>query len=270
MRELVHRPGAALRRRRGPASNVSQLLAENQFFRMHEELGTGPGFYYLVGQSAMNWLQRHWDARAAANFMLGGAGSGLMVAALFVADPSIPVILSLVLVASGLTAVWLEIGPQAARAARVLQSVHLVDDARVVRRPAPLPARRRRALRALGAAVRRRGRGARSSTARRASCAPRRDSRVARARGRAAHRPDRARRGAGMRSCFFKQYLLLGVFSVAVIGRAIAWWRYRAAVRTSALEPAGKALVWIGTVAALALVSCRRSPASPRSPRARG
>ena len=38
----------------------------------------------------MNWLQRHWDARAAANFMLGGAGSGLMVAALFVADPFSP------------------------------------------------------------------------------------------------------------------------------------------------------------------------------------
>ena len=30
-----------------PQSNVSQLLAENQFFRMHEELGTEPGFYYL-------------------------------------------------------------------------------------------------------------------------------------------------------------------------------------------------------------------------------
>jgi len=30
-----------------PASNVSQLLAENHFFRMHEELGTEPGFYYL-------------------------------------------------------------------------------------------------------------------------------------------------------------------------------------------------------------------------------
>jgi phenylacetyl-CoA:acceptor oxidoreductase subunit 1 len=27
--------------------NVAQLLAENQFFRMHEELGTGPRFYYL-------------------------------------------------------------------------------------------------------------------------------------------------------------------------------------------------------------------------------
>ena len=30
-----------------PDSNISQLLAENQFFRMHEELGTDPGFYYL-------------------------------------------------------------------------------------------------------------------------------------------------------------------------------------------------------------------------------
>ena len=30
-----------------PASNVSTLLAENQHFRMHEELGTGPGFFYL-------------------------------------------------------------------------------------------------------------------------------------------------------------------------------------------------------------------------------
>jgi phenylacetyl-CoA:acceptor oxidoreductase subunit 1 len=30
-----------------PQSTVSTLLAENQHFRMHEELGTGPGFYYL-------------------------------------------------------------------------------------------------------------------------------------------------------------------------------------------------------------------------------
>ena len=66
----------------------------------------------------MNWLQRHWDARAAANFMLGGAGSGLMVAALLVADPSILIIISLILVASGLTAVWLEIG-------RKLRAVHV-------------------------------------------------------------------------------------------------------------------------------------------------
>ena len=30
-----------------PASNVSQLIAGNEHFRMHDELGTGPGFYYL-------------------------------------------------------------------------------------------------------------------------------------------------------------------------------------------------------------------------------
>ena len=30
-----------------PGSNVARLLAENEHFRMHEELGTGPGFYYL-------------------------------------------------------------------------------------------------------------------------------------------------------------------------------------------------------------------------------
>jgi phenylacetyl-CoA:acceptor oxidoreductase subunit 1 len=30
-----------------PNSNVSQLLAGNRHFRMHEELGTGPNFHYL-------------------------------------------------------------------------------------------------------------------------------------------------------------------------------------------------------------------------------
>jgi Fe-S-cluster-containing dehydrogenase component len=30
-----------------PQSNVSELLADHQHFRMHEELGTGPGFYYV-------------------------------------------------------------------------------------------------------------------------------------------------------------------------------------------------------------------------------
>jgi Fe-S-cluster-containing dehydrogenase component len=37
-----------------PGSNVAQLIAENRHFRMHEELGTGPGFYYL------------WDAKESA------------------------------------------------------------------------------------------------------------------------------------------------------------------------------------------------------------
>ena len=34
-----------------PDSNVSQLLAENQSFRLHEELGTGPRLYYLWGKA---------------------------------------------------------------------------------------------------------------------------------------------------------------------------------------------------------------------------
>jgi phenylacetyl-CoA:acceptor oxidoreductase subunit 1 len=34
-----------------PGSPVSQLLAENRHFRMHEELGTGPGFFYLWDQA---------------------------------------------------------------------------------------------------------------------------------------------------------------------------------------------------------------------------
>ena len=35
-----------------PQSNVSQLLAENQHFRMHEELGTSPNFFYLWEKEA--------------------------------------------------------------------------------------------------------------------------------------------------------------------------------------------------------------------------
>ena len=57
----------------------------------------------------MNWLQRHWDARAAANFILGGAGSGLLVFSPLL-EGSLPVLAALALVAAGLAAVWLEIG----------------------------------------------------------------------------------------------------------------------------------------------------------------
>lgn len=38
-----------------PHSNVARLLQENQHFRLHEELGTGPGFYYI------------WDRRETAS-----------------------------------------------------------------------------------------------------------------------------------------------------------------------------------------------------------
>ena len=56
------------------------------------------------------WLQRHWDWRAAVNFMLGGSGSGLLVAAALTGPSRATLLLGLGLIAAGLAAVWLEIG----------------------------------------------------------------------------------------------------------------------------------------------------------------
>ena len=54
------------------------------------------------------WQQTSWDWRAAANFILGGAGSGLMIVSALMQDPSRrPVALALLLVAAGLGTVWL-------------------------------------------------------------------------------------------------------------------------------------------------------------------
>jgi phenylacetyl-CoA:acceptor oxidoreductase subunit 2 len=59
----------------------------------------------------MTPVQKHWDVRAALNFMLGGSGAGLMIwTALAQASSPYPVVLSLALVGTGLLAVWLEIG----------------------------------------------------------------------------------------------------------------------------------------------------------------
>jgi phenylacetyl-CoA:acceptor oxidoreductase subunit 2 len=60
------------------------------------------------------WIQRHWDWRAAGNFMFGGAGSGLILAAALVLPlgpaRAVSLPLGLALVGLGLTCVWLEIG----------------------------------------------------------------------------------------------------------------------------------------------------------------
>ena len=60
------------------------------------------------------WLQTAWDARAAANFMHGGAGSGLVVASALATlaggGPRWPCVVGARLVMLGLTAVWAEIG----------------------------------------------------------------------------------------------------------------------------------------------------------------
>lgn len=105
-------------------SNVSELLAENNWFQMHAELGTEPGFFYLWNKelpeelngvsSFGNTLQSSWDWRAAGNFMFGGSGSALMffaALAYYPDTPSQPVGLSaLAFVGLGLLLVWLEIG----------------------------------------------------------------------------------------------------------------------------------------------------------------
>ncbi|MEZ5788607.1 MAG: DmsC/YnfH family molybdoenzyme membrane anchor subunit [Xanthobacteraceae bacterium] len=87
-----------------PYSNVSVLLREQRHFRMHEEVGTEPSFYYVTGKAdgapdalptaAMEsqqaqphrvrtrgvepWHQQHWNWKAAGNFLCGGAGTGLL------------------------------------------------------------------------------------------------------------------------------------------------------------------------------------------------
>jgi len=85
-----------------PNSNISRLLREQKSFRMHEELGTEPGFHYVYGKAndiealadpmalpsvssgskirtreVEPALQQHWDWKAAGNFICGGIGSGL-------------------------------------------------------------------------------------------------------------------------------------------------------------------------------------------------
>ncbi len=121
-----------------PGSNVSRLLREQHSFRMHEELGTEPGFYYVYGavrapeqqknpSSARHASaggirsrgvepshQQHWDWKAAGNFACGGSGTGLFM---FVAMASLRHEswygfgwLALGLVALGLFLVFLKIG----------------------------------------------------------------------------------------------------------------------------------------------------------------
>lgn len=62
--------------------------------------------------------QAYWDARAALNFMLGGAGAGLAIAAAL-AGSTPALALAMGMIAAGLFAVWLEIG-------RKLRALHVL------------------------------------------------------------------------------------------------------------------------------------------------
>jgi len=69
---------------------------------------------YSQGVGMAAWRQRHWDVRAAWNFMAGGAGSGLVFAVAASGAHGIfaaaTLVAGLALVGSGLFAVWLELG----------------------------------------------------------------------------------------------------------------------------------------------------------------
>jgi len=122
-----------------PSSNVSTLLKQHKHFRMHEELGTSPGFFYLydhggpfavdddreqpptpMAQSRIRargvepWHQKHWDWKAAGNFLTGGVGPGLFacaaIAAVTVGPSAVLGLLAMALVGFGLLLVLMKIG----------------------------------------------------------------------------------------------------------------------------------------------------------------
>jgi phenylacetyl-CoA:acceptor oxidoreductase subunit 1 len=119
-----------------PRSKVSRLVKEQKHFRMHEELKTEPGFYYLYdkaneaeGRTGLTDAeqagrvrtrgvepehQKHWDWKAAGNFLCGGAGTGLLAFAMAAgwsgAPVVAPVLVALAIVALGLSLLIFKIG----------------------------------------------------------------------------------------------------------------------------------------------------------------
>ncbi len=119
-------------------SNVSRLLREHKSFRMHAELGTEPGFHYLYDKAAAApaadtkpalsdgqagrmrtrgvepWHQKHWDWKAAGNFLCGGAGAGLFgvatIASFFGIPALLPALAALAVIACGLGLLIFKIG----------------------------------------------------------------------------------------------------------------------------------------------------------------
>lgn len=198
------------------------------------------------------WQQTNWDWRAAANFMLGGTGAGLVIAAaLALPAPRPAVLVALLLIAGGLGAVWLEIGrklraihvffnPQTSWMTResfaavlffVVSSIELLFHSKETLGAAALAALafvycQARILRA--------------------------------AKGIPAWRAPEAvplvlatalAEGAGAALLFDAGTFMLSLSALAVIARALAWTRY-----LSAAKQPGRELMRLGTVAPLALL----------------
>ncbi len=206
------------------------------------------------------WQQAHWDWRAATNFMLGGAGSGLIVAAsLALPSPRTALLLGLLLVATGLGAVWLEIGRKL-RAAHVLFNPFTSWMTRESYAAALLFAAGAGFL-ALGLPW------LEAAAALAALAFAWCQGRILRAsKGIPAWRLPQVvaltvttalAEGAGLALFFDASVPVIGLFALAVMARAIAWSGYWGALKQpaarAALEPAGRALMQAGTIAPLAL-----------------
>jgi len=207
------------------------------------------------------WQQTNWDWRAATNFMLGGTGAGLIVAAGFVQDEThYPVMLALALVAAGLGAVWLEIG-------RKLRAIHVFFN--------PFTSwMTRESFAALFlfvfsfTALILESRAVLLAAALAALAFVYCQARILRAaKGIPAWRAPEVvplvlatslAEGAGITLLFDPDSFALALFVAGLIARGMAWSGYRAALKQpairAALEPAGKALIQIGTLVPLALV----------------
>lgn len=198
----------------------------------------------------MSAPQTNWDARAALNFMCGGAGAGLMIATALArpAHPEWMVVAALALIGAGLTAVWTELG-KPLRAAHVFFNPFTSWMARESFAAV--------LLFALGVAAFFMPAflyGAAAVAALFLWCQARM---LHGAKGIPAWRAKESvplivctglAEGAGLLLLVTNSTLALGLFAAAVIARAFAWKRYSAAVKIP-----GQFLTQIGTVTALAL-----------------
>lgn len=202
----------------------------------------------------MTSLQRYWDARAALNFILGGSGAGLIIAAAFVQPPNPwPVATGLMFIAAGLTAVWLETG-------RKLRALHVLFNpftswmtreafAALLLFPVALGAFLTLKFLPVAAVL--------------ALAFLWCQARILRAaRGIPAWRAPQVvpliiaaglAEGAGFAVFLVQTQLAAALLAIALIGRLIAWSAYRGEVKSEALQRAGKALQ-LGALAALLLV----------------
>jgi phenylacetyl-CoA:acceptor oxidoreductase subunit 2 len=201
-------------------------------------------------------LQTMWDARAAINFMLGGTGAGLLASSVLLPQKAdYAIVLSLILIAAGLGAVWLEIGRKLraihvffnpltswmTREAFVAVLVFLLGVSAIYFQEKILVYGAALAALAFLYCQARILFGAKGiPTWRAREVVP-----LIVSTGLA--------EGLGLALLFSSQIHVLILFSLAVAARVLAWIRYRSAVKSPALQSAGTVLVRLGTLAALVI-----------------